>query len=158
MGGPAPGAHENIMAEMNRKNEKIQSLEAKLQDLEMQASAVYSAAAPFKAPSPVTSEDVAKINTVTEKMIALNDMEISAEELLAAVLSKTDLDSNPISNAFDLMIEAKMLVQTCLARGLEDSAANACLERLATSMKQLAEGLKEGLIMMAKAKSQEDET
>ena len=117
----------------------------------MQASKpVAEAEAPVKAAPvcSVTSEDVAKINTVIEKINALKDRAMSVEDMEAVMLSKTD----PDNNAIDLMLEAKTLIQGCLARSIEDSAVTACLERLSNSMDEMARGLKDGLATMANAK------
>lgn len=60
----------------------------------------------------VTSEDVAKMNSMTEKINAMKERAMSEEDLEAVMLSKTDSNSN----AVDLMLEARELVHECLAR------------------------------------------
>lgn len=56
------------------------------------------------------------------------------------MLSKTD----PNLNAIDLMLQARQLLTECLVKGgLEDSAANACLEKLTLALNEMAMGLKE---------------
>lgn len=56
------------------------------------------------------------------------------------------------------MLEAKELVQECLAKTIQDdSAASACLERLTASLSTMAKGFKEGLMaQMALKKTSEE--
>ena len=78
---------------------------------------------------------------------------MAEEDMEAAMLSKTDSNAN----AIDLMLEARELVQECLAKTLDDSAASASLERLTMGLNGLASGFKDALVTMARQKSSEQE-
>ena len=93
----------------------------------------------------MTSEDVAKINTLTEKVNAIKEQALAREYMETAMLS----NNNSNANAVDLMLEARELVQECLAKTLDDSAASASLERLTVSLNALASGFKDALFTMA---------
>ena len=82
---------------------------------------------------------VEKVNSMKERAMAEEDVE-------KAMLSRTDSSCN----AIDLMLEARELMQECIARSLDDSAASASLERLTTSLNAMATGFKEALMNMAK--------
>ena len=140
----------NESAELVRKNEKILSLEAQLQALQMQQNKPATSAAASVA---MTSGDVAKINALTEKVNAMKERAMAEEDMEAAMLSKTDSNAN----AIDLMLEARELVQECLAKTLDDSAASASLERLTMGVNGLASGFKDALVTMARQKSSEQE-
>ena len=117
-------------------------------ELEAQVQAMSK---PASTAATVTSEDVAKINSLTEKITTMKERAMAEEDMEAVMLSKTDSNCN----AIDLMLESRELIQECLAKALDDSAASASIERLTTSLNDMAKGFKEGLVTMARQKSSE---
>ena len=78
---------------------------------------------------------------------------MAEEDIEATMLSKTDSSCN----AVDLLLEAREFIHECLARSTDDSAASAAMERLTSSLNDMAKGFKEALITMSRQKMSEQE-
>ena len=69
---------------------------------------------------------------------------MTEEDLEATMLSKTDSNCN----AVDLLLEAREFIHERLARSIDDTAALAAMDRLTSSLNDMAKGFKEALVTM----------